>query len=145
MTTEILIWILTGVFICVAAGLSAYIKLEVGIGGVRERVVKLETIIELLGRKSATLLHSPHDPYGLDPMLDKYLDRHYEMSMEEWASLMRRCEVVADDVAAPAEYRFLAAQLMAVCWHKQMMPPPARRHIERLANDAEDQNKQPKQ
>lgn len=137
-TTEIILFMLSGVFICIGAGTAAFIKLLTNYSDLRERIVKMEVTLELIGRKSAKMLHSPHDPWGLDPMLDKYLSRHYEMSFEDWKELLGRCEVIAADEKIPKEERFIAAQLAAVCWHKLDMKPPQRKIIEKAANIAED-------
>jgi hypothetical protein len=104
----------------------------------RERIVALESRNEFEDRRIAKLSHSPHNPYGWDKSIDKYLNRHYEMSPDEWSEWLHDCEKVMDDESKPKNDRIIAARLAAVCWHKLRMPPPIRRQIEKEANKAED-------
>jgi hypothetical protein len=137
-TTEIFLFILGGVFVCVGAGAGAVLMLLGKISDLRERVVAIEVRNEITDRRTAKLSHSPHDPYGWDPLIDKYLDRHYEMSMDEWRTWLARCEAVINDKTKPMDDRKMAVQLAAICWHKLMIDPPKRVVIERAANVVED-------
>jgi|HubBroStandDraft_3_1064219.scaffolds.fasta_scaffold487713_1 hypothetical protein len=137
-TTEMLLFMLTGVFISIAAGTATVIMLLNKIGEVRERLTAIEVRNELADRWTAKIGHSSHDPYGWDSLIDRYLDRNYEMTLDEWREWLRRCEVVIHDETKPKEDRIIAIQLAAVCWHKLMMPPPQRIDIEEKANDMED-------
>ncbi len=115
MSTD-LIWILTGIFICISAGTLAYISLV-------QRIVKLETVLALLGEKAAKILHSPHTP-ELDALLEKYLDRYYELSYEEWQRLIHMCQEIEDDNKQSKECRALAAIVLAIASHKLFLAPP---------------------
>lgn len=121
--------------------LVSWASLKSEIGSLRERVVAIEVKDEVLSRKNARIMHSPHNPYGMDGLIDKYLDRHYELTTGEWQEWMKRCENVIDDPKTPTQDKLIAAQLLCVCWHKLMMPPPFRETIERAADKIEDATK----
>lgn len=113
-------WILgTGVTL-LSVGVGAYIRIS-------DRVTKLETILSLVGSKVAKILHSPDDHLGMDALLDKYLDRHYELSPSEWTKLTALCEGVVVDRNKPRDLRLLAALLSAISEHKISEPPTERR------------------
>lgn len=107
----------------VIAGIKSHSELNT-------RVTKLEAVMALFGQKAAKILHSPHDPYGIDSLLDKYLDRNYELTMHEWAVLGQQCEAIQDDVTKPKDERTLAAWLSAVSQHKLFKPPQARKKLD---------------
>lgn len=137
--TQEAIFFLIGQFIVIAGGaITAYFNLLGKVGEVRERIIAIEVRDEMQSRKNAKILHSPHNPYGMDPLIDKYLDRCYEMTNDEWQEWLHRCEMVISNSTAPKEDRLIAAQLMCVCWHKLMMPPPFRKLVEKAANKSED-------
>lgn len=137
-TTEIILFMLGGVGLCIAAGTGAVMMLLGKISDIRERVIALEIRFELSDRGMARVAHSPHNPYGWDEKIDKYLNRHYEMTMAEWQEWFNRCEVVINDESKPMEDRILAVQLAQICRHKMMLPPPLRKAIEQKANAVED-------
>lgn len=127
MTTEAEIGSIVGVtFLVLSTTIGAYISLIRGQGALSERVAKLEILFETFGRKAARTIHSPHDPYGIDPLLDKYLDRNYELSMEEWKQLYTRTTEIAANPETPKELIFPAEMLAAICMHKLFIPPPKR-------------------
>lgn len=124
--------------VCILGGLTAYINLLGKIGNVSERLTAIEVRNEGTDRRVSRVAHSPHDPYGWDKSIDKYLDRHYEMTNQEWMDWYNRCESVIKDETKPKEDRIIAVQLAAVCTHKLMIPPPLRKQIETATNEAED-------
>lgn len=99
-----------------------------------QRVTKLEAVLENIGIKSARILHSPNDHLAIDFLLDKYLDRHYELSMAEWTELMRRCEAIENNREHPHGVRVAAAMLNAVCHHKLMLDPTTDRWWQQPGN-----------
>lgn len=123
---QILVWILSTGVTVMGAVIAAYISLIKSTANISERVKVLEVMFDTIGRKAARALHSPHDPYGLDPLLDKYLDRHYELSNPEWNELLERCKGTEkrDDVST--EQKFFAGMLEAVCMNKLFIDPPLR-------------------
>ncbi len=127
MPTEITLWILGGfaaVFIsALMAGLRSHANLS-------ERVTRLEAVMSLFGQKAAKILHSPHDPDGIDDLLDKYIDRCYELSFLEWQRLQSTCDRIENDRTRSKDERTLAAFLSTVCKHKLMIPPTLRKHHE---------------
>ncbi len=95
-----------------------------------ERVVSLEAVFNILGEKAAKLLHSDDDPYQIDSLLDKYLDRHYELSFAEWEALLAKCSVIEENKVLSKDERLLAGWISAVCHHKLRRPPPEKRKYE---------------
>lgn len=130
MSTESIIgWILGTAVVIIGAGVTAHIKLLLVISELKERIRVMEVLFETFGRKAAKALHSPHDPYGIDPLLDKYLDRHYELSIEEWSLLLKRCKEIEAQGDVSKEQKFFAGMLEAVCWHKLHIDPPMRKDL----------------
>lgn len=116
MTQEVVLF-LVGQFIVMASALIwAYASLS-------SRLVRIETIIEIMGIKAANVLHSPHTP-ELDGLLEKYVDRHYELSNEQWTRLLELCDEIEQDTTNPKDQRALAAIVSAVCCHKLKKLPP---------------------
>ena len=122
-----LMWViggLSGVFLlAIIAAIKSHSDLST-------RVTKLEAVMALFGQKAAKILHSPHDPYGIDYLLDKYLDRHYELTIMEWEALWHQCELIEEDKSKPKDERTLAAWLSAVAQHKLFKPPKARKKFD---------------
>lgn len=117
----IFLWIM-GIFVALSgAGITAYVSLI-------QRIVKLETTLSLIGLKAARILHSTDDHHGLDALLDKYIDRHYELSYGEWQQLLENCELIEEDVRLSKQERTLAAIVSAVCHHKLKHPPRSTGH-----------------
>lgn len=127
MTIEIILWMLGQVIACVGVIITAYIRLADRISendkAASNRMVKIETTIELMGLNTAKFLHRHDDAFKMDEILDKYIDRHYEMSPAEWALLLAKCEHVREDENVEIFYPYMAGQLAAVCHHKLMHPP----------------------
>lgn len=127
MDTGTILWILGQGIAIVTGGVVAYFLLNNKVADnynrLSERLVKLETTFELLGENAARLLHSPTNHLKMDELLDKYIDRHYEMTPKEWDDLRAKCEEVVEDPSHSKDERLMAAILGAVCCHKTMMPP----------------------
>lgn len=105
-------------------------NLRDALGKVDTRMTKLETIFSLMGDKAATILHSPHTP-ALDRLLEKYLDRNYELTPDEWKELVKICDEIEADTNKPKDQRALAAIVSAVCNHKLMqLPPQFKKHYD---------------
>jgi len=131
-------WFLTQTVVLVGAGITAYIKLTERVTKLEaqvhsdlfERVINLEAIFKLLGDKAAKILHSDDDPYGIDSLLDKYLDRHYELTYQEWETLLKKCTEIEDNKELSKGERVLASWLAAVAHHKLKLPPPPSKKLE---------------
>lgn len=131
MSTEaILTWIMgTALTVGMAvfgAGFVAYFNSIKSHASLSERIRVLEVLFESFGRKFAKALHSPHDPYGIDPLLDKYLDRHYELSPDEWNLLLKRCHEIEVLPGISKDHQFFAGMLAAICMQTLQIPPPVR-------------------
>lgn len=115
MDKEVIIWLFgilgawnVGITLALAAMRSEQIKVRVAV----------DIFIEGLGEKIAKALHSPDDHLGLDSLLDRYIDRSYELSKEEWQELHNRCREILNDHGVTKNERGLAGILAAVCEHK---------------------------
>lgn len=107
--------IVVGVLLTALLGFGAWLVLSQF--ALIVRVTRIETLFEILGEKFAKVLHSPHTP-ELDSYLEKYVDKGYELSFNEWRELMERCEAIENDLANPKDQRLLAAFVSALCHHK---------------------------
>lgn len=113
MNQEILLWIIGQVLVTAGALIAIYVKLI-------SRIVAIETLLKTMGEKAARALHSPDNHHGVDPLLDKYLDRCYELSYEEWRQLHSKMEeILHNEKSSPGE-KSLASWLSAICEHKMM-------------------------
>lgn len=127
MSESTILW-LAGVFVSlITADVVSYVVLKDKIADfnmdIIQRVTRLEAVLEHIGNKSAKILHSPDDHLGIDELLDKYLDREYELTMKEWQILMKRCEEIENDRTLAQGSRLAAAMLNAVCHHKLGLDP----------------------
>lgn len=124
MNLEITLWILGGVFVCIGSGMAAYIA-------VVQRLTRLEVSFELwmqnMGNRAAKALHRHDDKYHMDALLDKYLDRNYELNLNEWKSLRDHCLVVENDPSASDKEHVFSAWLGAICEHKMLLDPRSHR------------------
>lgn len=120
MSNEAIISSIIGSGLLIACGAIGYILSK--IFGMDGRLIRIETMLELWGHKSAMVLRSPHSP-ELDGMLDKYVNRDYELTKDEWLRLNCMCEEIESNVSLPKQERALAALISATCHHKLSLPP----------------------
>lgn len=129
MSNDTILWVVGQALLLIAAGITAYFNLFNRVSEnytkLSERLIRLETTMDVIGQNAAKLLHSPHDPWGMDAILDKYIDRNYELSWDEWEEVLKQCNQVMADKSVDKFYRFLAGQLAAVCHHKLLHLPDA--------------------
>ncbi len=93
---------------------------------------RLDMTIELWGKKAAKFLHSPTNHLGMDELLDKFLDRYYEMSWKEWTELHEKCLATENDEKATEGERIYAAGLGIICEHRLHMLPRQKRYGKKL-------------
>lgn len=86
------------------------------------RITRIEAVLSLWSESMARVLHSPHTP-ELDKLLEKYLNRHYELSNDEWTRLRELCNEIEANKDEGKESRALAGFLAVVAEHKLAMPP----------------------
>lgn len=118
MTVENILTIVFQTIALLGVLIGAYIKLMDRINRVSERIVRMETVWDMFGEKAAKILHRDDDAYGVDSLLNKYLDKHYDLSMPEWNQLHEAMERVANNPDIPKSERTLAAFLSALAVHK---------------------------
>ena len=80
--------------------------------------VAMDLFIDSLGEKLAKALHADDDHLKIDSLLDKYMDREYEMDYAEWFELKNRCNHIMENKDISQLERSLAGMLAAVCEHK---------------------------
>jgi hypothetical protein len=78
----------------------------------------INLFIDSLGDKLAKALHADDDHLGLDSLLDKYLDQHYDLTLDEWLELRDKCNKTLEDTSVSQNERGMAGILAAVCDHK---------------------------
>lgn len=81
---------------------------------------QIKTMLSSTSEKYAKILHSPDDHHGLDILLDKYIDRNYELSLSEWEELKDRTDKIFKDKSVSKSERMLAAFINELCYHKTM-------------------------
>lgn len=57
-----------------------------------ERISKIEGFIDGLGQDYARRLHRDDDKFGVDKLLERYIERHHELTAPEWVELHEACE-----------------------------------------------------
>lgn len=129
MSETVQMWLFGGLGVWCAALSLTILKLL--IEQVKTKVA-VDLFIDTLGEKLAKALHNDDDHLDLDGLLDKYLDRHYELSYDEWQQLKDRCNSILADQSISKLERSLAGMLGGVCEHKLMVkygqsPTPANR------------------
>ena len=87
------------------------------------RISRVEMTLIMISETAAKLLHADDDFHGLDKYIDKYLDRNYELTFEEWSELLEKFEGVMNNPAMPRDTRLSAALVFHICRHKLMLPP----------------------
>lgn len=111
MTENVILFFFGQAIVLISAGIISHISNS-------NRISKLEGFIEGLGVEFAQRLHHTDDRYGVDALLDKYIDRHYELSPLEWVDLYDACiRILALPSLTPLEetgYLFIKR----VCLHK---------------------------
>lgn len=108
MSTEALLtWMLITAATLVASGVGAYLRVSV-------RVTRIETVMIMFSKNAAKVLHSPDDHLGLDELVEKYLNNHYDLTNAEWKQLELRCEEIINDPMVDKSERLAAAQLHAI-------------------------------
>lgn len=126
-TLQIWLFVLTGGGLVALACTGAGFVLSISI-----RMTRIEAVFELMGQRAAKALHRDDDKYHMDALLDKYLDRHYELTLDEWRHLLERCTAVEKDMTASDKEHIFAAWLGSICEHKLLMTP-RNRHAEHFA------------
>lgn len=115
MNETIQIWLFAGMAAWLAI-LSGSV-LRILLAQVKTQVA-VDLFIDGLGEKLAKALHNDDDNLVIDALLDKYLDRHYELSYEEWLALKNRCNAILENKEVSKLERSLAGMLAGVCEHK---------------------------
>src|SRR5579864_4445366 len=98
------------------------VVLTIGIFKLFLSQVETKTLISIMSKKAAEILHDSDNKFGLDDLLEKYVSRHYELSIEEWNVLLRKCEAIEAELANKKQERLLAAIISSTCRHKLKLP-----------------------
>lgn len=118
MEKEIFMWVLGGlqailVAFCVFVLRSCFDN--------SRRLTIIETMLKLMNKQAAEILHSPHTP-ELDILLEKlvitYEDRHFELSVPEWEKMLTICQGIKEDLTEAKGTRLLAGMVYLQCVHK---------------------------
>lgn len=133
MNNEVAMWIggilITGAYavggFALKIALSAYHHIAMRSEEHGEKIVRIETMLEIQGKTMARSLHSPHTP-ELDALLEKYYARNYELSYKEWERLLDLCNRAIEDNAGTEKADY-AEFLAGVCHHKLRHLPPMQR------------------
>lgn len=131
MSENVILWIFGAVIMAISALIGKlfadngklYDRISALENQNEKRITRIETMIEVMGISAAKILHSPHDPFGLDKYLDLYIDRNFEMTAREWEEVLIKCETIVNDKEQTHGYRFAAAFLGGICHHKLAHDP----------------------
>lgn len=126
MDKEVFLW-LFGFVITGLIGL--FVFLVKSHFAVENRLTKVETFLQMFSETAAKVLHSPHTP-DLDRLLEKYMDRNYELSNDEWGELRNICEEVENDANESKGSQAMAGWMKNVARHKLALPPEKMRKHE---------------
>lgn len=107
------IWLFGGIGVCIVAGVAFAF-------GVTQRITRLETMFDMLGKRAAKILHSPDDHLGIDALLDKYILGHYDLPSEDWIVLKTSLAEIENDTSRSKDERLLCAFVSALADHKLM-------------------------
>lgn len=108
---NIILWLIGQLIATAGAVVVIYVRLI-------SRIVAIETLLRTMGEKAARALHSPDNHHGIDPLLDKYIDREYELTLQEWSELHDKTENIIKDDSSTKGEKALASWLSAICEHK---------------------------
>lgn len=115
LTENAAFWLFGGYATAIALLAAAILKIR---DQQTKNQVAIDLFIDSLGDKLARALHADDDHLKIDSLLDKYIDRNYEMDFEEWQELRTRCEHILINPSVTQVERSLAGMLSAVCTHK---------------------------
>lgn len=97
---------------------------------VTSRITRIETNMEWLmgsidsmGKNAAKVLHRDDDKFKIDDLLERYYNRSFELSYEEWLILSAKCDLIIEDTNLDRGYRSAAVFLKMVCDHKLRHDP----------------------
>lgn len=124
MSETLLIWLFGGMGAWLVL-LSGFV-MKVLLTQVKMQVA-MDLFVDSLGARLAKALHSPDNHLGIDHYLDKYLDRNYELSFEEWEEFRKVCMATENNEKATELERMQAAGLAIICEHKLHMSPRSKR------------------
>lgn len=100
-TTQMILFMLTGVFICVAAGTTAYINLNNKFSGMQLELavfkVKFDNLISILGSRGVSALHSPDNHLRVDEIVEEYERNNFDVPLAKWIRLKEAAEIVLSD------------------------------------------------
>lgn len=107
--------------------LGAYAGIVGGAFLIIQRVQRVETsmefMLELNGIKASRHQHSPDNHHGLDPLIDLYLQREYELTNEQWQEWFDKEEKIIRDESKSFDERENALRVAALCNHKLRRAP----------------------
>jgi hypothetical protein len=137
MNETIILALFGGIGICLMALAGATYTLS-------QRMTKMETIfnfwIETIGNKAAKILHSPGDSLGLDKYLDKYLNDHPALVLEDWVEIKLMCEKVEQNREVDAGKRLIAGFVAAGAQQKILLITKNLPRQSELRNNPDKQN-----
>jgi hypothetical protein len=107
MNEQLVIFLVGQAIIFLGTGVWAYSTLA-------QRMTRVETYFEIMGKRAAKILLSPHTP-ELDEYLQKYVDE--KMTYGDWTKLLELCDLLEGDKVKPKEERTLAAIVAVECRH----------------------------
>jgi hypothetical protein len=110
MSETTLLYIFSAIAICIAAATGLAINIA-------QRLTRIETWMEIIGMKTAKILHSDGDVLGIDAYLDKYLKQSQKLSYKDWTSLKIACEKVESNPKVHEGKRLMAGFVAAVAIH----------------------------
>ena len=89
--------------------------------GMSERLAKIEALSDIMLKKAARILHSPHTP-----ILDGYLEKYYhnQMGDTDWRELLNLCDQEEHDLTNEKARRILAAFIAEHCRRRLHIPSP---------------------
>lgn len=103
MSESVLLWLfgIMGAWMVLLSGV---------ILGVRDKLIKIETILSMKSRAASKELHSPTDHLGIDDLLEKH--HRGTITVPEWEKLKAECEKIVNDESRTPMERHLASEVI---------------------------------
>lgn len=90
MSEHLLIWLFGGLCVWSAALSMSIFRLFL-------TVTRITAVLLTVSKQAAAVLHHEDDRYAIDRLLEKYIERHHDLSFDEWQELFAKTKAIIDN------------------------------------------------